>query len=664
MRFQIAQNASNRSFQFDLQSDRGDTLLTGAGFASVEACTEAIRQVIAALPDADRFTVSGGRLTLQDAAGRTLAQSASLSADAARQRLDSLVDAARNHSEYEVLISRTTEVTRRGPAFLQFGASDIASLYRFERRSRSGQSGPESFQNEDDNQHYFHINDAAGLALLYSRGFNAASQRDKRLIAVLESASMEQRYEMREEDGAYFFILKARNGNEIARSRSFGSEADRSRAVETVMAMAPAALAAIEKPAPRTRTSPADSYVLTRASSSGQPGFESFRNDDTKAHYFHFNDDAGNALLFSQGYRNGKSRDNGIASIIKNSANRESYQVKEQDGQYYFVILAGNRQQIARSRYFASEADAERYIRIFMSAMPGYASAYGVDLSAAPASRTVTETERLTLAAPPTPTPEDTLPEDTLPAMPRVAPTPPPRAADAPPSRPSAARPEPAPAADDRGSVRLWLPWIIPLIALLLLLFLLRGCPWWAGDVESGMAANEPETTSTLPPAASAQPETPAAATPTPAPAPTPSLLGPNAAGLQLDAESLGGRVAEFLSQPGRTLPRTFVMDDIRFGYNAVDLNDAGRIQASGLAKALVAYPGVRLFIEGHADRAETDRQTLSTNRAKALYQFLIDNGVDGGRLRYQGFGSNDPISKGEDATSRQQNRRIAIQVQ
>lgn len=663
MRFYLSQNTSDRTFAFDLQSDAGDSLLAASGFPTVDACTDAVRGVIAALTRPGGLVQEDGRILARAADGRVLAQSRPLAANAARTLLQQISDEAGSQEEYEVLIARTTETAgRRVPAFLQFGAADLAALYRFERASRSGQPGAERFQNEDDRQYYFHINDAAGAALLYSRGFNSATQRDKRLAAVLESAGMEQRYELREEEGRLFFILKARNGTEIARSRTFASSEERAASLGALIAQAPAALAAFEKPARPSRSSPADAYVLDRPSASGQPGFESFRNADTRAHYFHFNDDAGQALLYSQGYRNGKSRDNGIVSIIKNGGNREAYQLKHEAGRYYFVVLAGNRQQIARSRWFASEAEAERYISFFMAAMPGFAAAYGVDLVTS-APRIVTETERLTLAAAIRPA--------APPSTESPRPTPPPRQPDAP-ARPHAAASQAPMEEASRGGVRLWLPWIIPLIALLILLFFLRGCPWFAGEVPQGMAdapeaAQEPPAVApelpapppVNPPAAEVAPPEPPPAKPA-----APALLGPDAAGLQLDAESLGGRLADFLSGPDRSLPRTYILDEIRFAYNATEFNEAGRTQAAGLAKVLVAYPGIRLAIEGHADRAETDRLTLSTNRARGLFQFLVDNGVPADRINYQGMGSNDPISKGDDAVSRQRNRRLTVHVQ
>ncbi|MDZ4700723.1 MAG: hypothetical protein SH809_13520 [Rhodothermales bacterium] len=469
MRFLVSQSPSDRQYTFELQSDEGAVLLVGIPVASIDACTDTIQQVIAALATPGRLTVADNRVAVRDEAGRTLVRSRSLDSPvAAQDLLTTLVNEARGRAEYEVLIARTTEVVGRRPAFLQFNAAELASLYRFERTSRSGRRGVESFQDEDDTQYFFHVNDDSGRALLYSRGFNATSQRDKRLLAVLESSGLASRYTLKEEAGAYYFIVKARNGTEIARSRSFASAPERAAAMAFLLEIAPVELSRTEKPSSPNRTGPNDAYMLSRASTSGQPGFETFRDAGSKNHFFHFNDDAGQALLYSQGYRNGKSRDNGIVSIIKHSGHRASYLIKEEDGRYFFVILAGNRQQIARSRYFSSEEDTERYIRFFIHAMPGFASAYGVTLAPV-APRLVTETERLTLAAP------------------RQAPVssiPPPRAPDAPP-RPSAV-PQPAAGPQERAGARLWLPWIIPLLAILLLPFFLRGCPWWAGAVPAG----------------------------------------------------------------------------------------------------------------------------------------------------------------------------------
>ncbi len=89
--------------------------------------------------------------------------------------------------------------------------------------------------------------------------------------------------------------------------------------------------------------------------SSSKNNFDSFKGEDDEF-YFTFNDENGNILLISEGYKSEASRDNGIASVTKNASIPERYTYQQHaDGQYYFTIKAGNHQEIATSAHFATE---------------------------------------------------------------------------------------------------------------------------------------------------------------------------------------------------------------------------------------------------------------------------------------------------------------------
>lgn len=53
----------------------------------------------------------------------------------------------------------------------------------------------------------------------------------------------------------------------------------------------------------------------------------------------------------------------------------------------------------------------------------------------------------------------------------------------------------------------------------------------------------------------------------------------------------------------------------------------------------------------------DTGKRELSINRAKAVYQFLIDHGISADRLGYEGLGSRYPLGKGA-----QMDRRVEIE--
>ncbi len=106
-----------------------------------------------------------------------------------------------------------------------------------------------------------------------------------------------------------------------------------------------------------------DKYDLSRLSQSGKFGFEVFKDVESKLFYFHFNDEDGKVMVYSQAYRGKKSRDNAIKSVIKNVVVPKHLVKKEsrEDG-HFFIIKGGNNQEIARSRFFAKKSEMNAFI--------------------------------------------------------------------------------------------------------------------------------------------------------------------------------------------------------------------------------------------------------------------------------------------------------------
>lgn len=88
---------------------------------------------------------------------------------------------------------------------------------------------------------------------------------------------------------------------------------------------------------------------------------------------------------------------------------------------------------------------------------------------------------------------------------------------------------------------------------------------------------------------------------------------------------------------------------------------------------ALRDYPNLKISIEGHvccikdaidAWDVDTYEQTLSVNRAKAIYQYLVTRGIDSSRLKYAGFGRRRPVIADEQSEwDAEQNRRVEVRI-
>jgi uncharacterized protein YegP (UPF0339 family) len=101
-----------------------------------------------------------------------------------------------------------------------------------------------------------------------------------------------------------------------------------------------------------------DDYNLSQKSQSGKAGFESFKGEDGR-YYFHFNDETGVAMLFSQAYKKSAERDVGIKSVQKNAGVKARFELLHEGDKHYFVLRAGNKFAIGRSRFFKSKAEME-----------------------------------------------------------------------------------------------------------------------------------------------------------------------------------------------------------------------------------------------------------------------------------------------------------------
>ena len=81
------------------------------------------------------------------------------------------------------------------------------------------------------------------------------------------------------------------------------------------------------------------------------------------------------------------------------------------------------------------------------------------------------------------------------------------------------------------------------------------------------------------------------------------------------------------------------------------------------IINVLKKYPNSRFRIEGHTDSTgkKAKNMILSQNRADAVKVYLIQGGIDAGRLESQGFGPEKPIASNKNKKGRELNRRVEI---
>lgn len=107
------------------------------------------------------------------------------------------------------------------------------------------------------------------------------------------------------------------------------------------------------------------------------------------------------------------------------------------------------------------------------------------------------------------------------------------------------------------------------------------------------------------------------------------------------------------------------ILANIFFDTNRFDLKPESMSELQKLIDFMALNPTVRIQISGHTDDVGNDQmnQTLSENRAKSVYQFLVNHQVPAARLSYKGYGKTQPIVPNNSDENRAQNRRTEFVI-
>jgi outer membrane protein OmpA-like peptidoglycan-associated protein len=102
---------------------------------------------------------------------------------------------------------------------------------------------------------------------------------------------------------------------------------------------------------------------------------------------------------------------------------------------------------------------------------------------------------------------------------------------------------------------------------------------------------------------------------------------------------------------------------DVLFDVDSAIVKGGNRATLDEVADVLLEYPKTAVVVQGHTDStgSEQHNQELSEQRARAVGNHLIAQGVDERRLSNLGFGEGYPIASNDTTAGRQRNRRVEI---
>ncbi|URW78672.1 OmpA family protein [Xiashengella succiniciproducens] len=115
---------------------------------------------------------------------------------------------------------------------------------------------------------------------------------------------------------------------------------------------------------------------------------------------------------------------------------------------------------------------------------------------------------------------------------------------------------------------------------------------------------------------------------------------------------------------PIRTGAKT-TLENIFFETDSYELKEESLVELEGLYSFLRDNPEVRILIGGHTDNQGNAayNQRLSENRAKSVYNHLVNRGIDAKRLEYKGFGLSMPVADNSTPEGRARNRRTEVTI-
>src|SRR5579862_2769995 len=106
-------------------------------------------------------------------------------------------------------------------------------------------------------------------------------------------------------------------------------------------------------------------------------------------------------------------------------------------------------------------------------------------------------------------------------------------------------------------------------------------------------------------------------------------------------------------------------LSDVLFDTGKYTLRPEAREKLAKISGIILAYPDLKLAIEGNTDSVGSDamNQTLSERRASSVMDYLASQTIPMTSMTARGFGKTQPVASNDTAEGRQQNRRVELVI-
>lgn len=125
-------------------------------------------------------------------------------------------------------------------------------------------------------------------------------------------------------------------------------------------------------------------------------------------------------------------------------------------------------------------------------------------------------------------------------------------------------------------------------------------------------------------------------------------------------ANTLQGELDSILARARAADPAS-----VQFPDRGTDLSAPSKAVLDQVAKALARFPDTAVSVRGHTNSVGSDglNQRLSQARADAVVDYLVDSGIEPGRLCAVGMGESEPLVSNNTVEGRSVNRRVDFQI-
>ena len=116
---------------------------------------------------------------------------------------------------------------------------------------------------------------------------------------------------------------------------------------------------------------------------------------------------------------------------------------------------------------------------------------------------------------------------------------------------------------------------------------------------------------------------------------------------------------------PELEVGESITLKNVFFQTGKYTLLDISIVELDKVVEMMERHPTLRIELGGHTDNvgSEASNQKLSEQRAKAVYDYLVQHGVEPARLSYKGYGQSQPVADNSTPEGRRQNRRTVFTI-